>query len=146
MGRRKGGIDRRVIMEIKYVTQIEDMQSIQRFEESYGIQFPKEFLEFIKVNNGGRPKEKVFSLENGTEYIVNAFLSFNENDFGNIYWPKEQMEEEGVDAVPFASDPFGNYFCFQDGRVVFWFHEDGEFVALCDSFGEFIDRLVRIDD
>ncbi|MDW8364026.1 MAG: SMI1/KNR4 family protein [Myxococcales bacterium] len=45
--------------------------------------------------------------------------------------------------VPFARDPFGNFFCFRCGAhgpdaVVFWEHETGSVETICKTFSDLL--------
>jgi hypothetical protein len=126
-------------MEIKYVKQLKDENSISVFARNNGIDFSCEFVEFIKHNNGGRPIKNEVELENGSEKVVNNFLSFNEEDKENVYKARCRIEDKNL--IPFANDPAGNYYCLKGDKVVFYSHEDEAVVNVAESFGDFLEKL-----
>ena len=128
-------------MECKYVKKIENEKAIKLFQEQSGVGFDMEYVDFIKVNNGGRPEYNVIQLPDGSEKVVNKFLSFNESDKENIYKAKHRIEEDDEKLIPFASDPAGNYFCFKSSKVYFYGHEDGEEQMIAESFRDFLGML-----
>jgi hypothetical protein len=126
-------------MEIKYVKQLKDENSISIFAKNNGVDFPEEFIEFVKKNNGGRPVKNEVVLTNGSEKVVNSFLSFNDEDKENVYKARRWVSNKNL--IPFANDPAGNYYCLLDGKVVFYFHEDDSVVDVAESFGTFLEKL-----
>jgi hypothetical protein len=126
-------------MEIKYVKQLNDENSINTFARDNGIDFSVEFVEFFKKNNGGRPDKNEVELVNGSEKVVNSFLSFNDNDKENVYKARRRIEDKNL--IPFACDPAGNYYCLKGGKVVYYSHEDNDVVDVAKSFAEFLGKI-----
>lgn len=128
-------------MEYKFVKPLRDRSAIESFFAERGVVIPPGFMELFTRNNGGRPEENECVLKDGSERVVNNFLSFNAEDKENVYKAIKRVSEDNKKLIPFARDPAGNYFCLLDGRVVFWDHEDGEIVEAAGSFLEFCEIL-----
>lgn len=128
-------------MKVMYVKPLADKESISMFEKKVGKNFPKDFVHFFEENNGGRPDICNIILNNGTEKVLNNFLSFNESDRDNVYKARKRVEEDGNELIPFASDPAGNYFCLKNSEVVFLDHENGEEIPAASSFAKFLEKL-----
>lgn len=128
-------------MNYKYVKPLKDDTCIKKFFQNNGVSLTDTFETFFKENNGGRPSLNICLLQNGSEKVVNNFLSFNEEDKENVYKAKRRTEEDNKKLLPFAKDPAGNYFCLLDGAVVFYSHEDGAVFKAAESFESFIGKL-----
>ena len=128
-------------MECKYSKPLADSGAMERFFAEHRSIMPGGFADFFSKYNGGRPEQNECVLKDGSERVVNNFLSFNEEDKENVYKAKKRVDEDNAGLVPFAKDPGGNYFCLLDGRVVFWTHEDGEIIEAADSFESFCAML-----
>lgn len=129
---------------------------IKEVEKRFGIQLPKPLKEFYLQSNGGRPDRDRYKGD-GDIYIVNAFLpiKYAAGTGGtlerSIQWLKVDRRVLPDDLVPFAVDPFGNYFCFSisevgAGAIYFVGMEckgipNG--ILLCSSFDEFLANLKR---
>ena len=127
--------------------------------DSPDIIIDQEYLDLIRKISGGRPKERFFNL-NGKNFMIDEFLHFgdpnstkdNDLKFLNINATWSALEDRLPAGVfPFASDPGGNYFCF-DHRlpgtpsVAFWNHElskrgDPTISPIADNFSAFISGL-----
>lgn len=128
-------------MECRYVKPMENEEAVELFQRRSGAVLDSAYAVFIKANNGGRPERNIVTLKNGSEKVVNTFLSFNEADKENVYKAKRRTEEDDAKLIPFAADPSGNYFCFKDSAVYFYDHEDGGLQMAADSFTAFLDML-----
>lgn len=131
-------------MECKYIKAIVDETCIDRFQKSTGVKFEDSYIDFIMKNNGGRPEKNLILSGDGSEYILNKFLSFNETDKENVYKAKKRVEEDDESLIPFASDPAGDYFCFLSGGICLYNHETGESKEIADSFSDFLDMLKEL--
>lgn len=80
-------------------------------------------------------------LKDGSERVVNNFLSFNEEDKENIYKAIKRVSEDNDKLVPIAKDPRENYFCLFDGKVAFWSHEDGEIIDVAETFEQIFEMM-----
>ena len=128
-------------MECKYVKPLKDKSVIEAFFAEHGVEIPQGFLELFSTINGGRPEQNECVLKDGSERVINNFLSFNEEDKENVYKAIRRVSEDNDKLVPFAKDPGGNYFCLFDGHVVFWFHEDGEIIDVAETFEQFFEIM-----
>jgi len=114
-----------------------------KIEISFGIQLPELYKEIVRENNGGRPLPNRFDTENNKKRVIKAFLSIDEREgnLENVYgWIKERIPQQ---IIPFASDPGGNYLCFDyrsspvDPSVVFWNHENNSIEMVSLDFTSF---------
>ena len=128
-------------MIVKYCKPIKNNKVISSFFEKYDKKIPEGFEEFFINNNGGRPVQNTCFLQNGSEKVVNCFLSFNEEDKENIYKAKAVLEKIDNAILPFASDPSGNYYCIKDGFIYFCSHEEAKLYPIANSFISFIETL-----
>ena len=130
-------------MKCEYAEEITE-EEIKNVELKLKFEFPEDFKEFIKKNNGGYPKRRIFKL-NGSEEVVDHFLSFKENDIENIIEFNQLEDSEGIrdTVVAIAIDPFGNYIVFnrEDNKIMFYEHEEDSKFYLADTFTEFLGLL-----
>lgn len=128
-------------MECKFIKKLKDKSLITEFQNKYLYVFPYSYVEFIKINNGGRPKYERFMTKKGIERCIKSFLSFNFDDIENIWDVVEIVWNQSL--VPFATDNFGNMICFnvKTNQVIFWNHEDCSIDSIAGSFRVFIEKL-----
>ncbi|WP_405101024.1 SMI1/KNR4 family protein [Oceanobacillus sp. FSL H7-0719] len=137
----------------------------ERKEKFWRVKLPKDFVEFMKGNNGGRPIDGEFKCNNH-EYAIDRFLCLlktpRDNALGmyDIDVTLTQLEDRltdneeliGADILPIAVLFAGDFVCldFRNNRenpiVVVWNHEESAelepityFVA--DTFSEFISEV-----
>ncbi|WP_338553175.1 SMI1/KNR4 family protein [Paenibacillus sp. KS-LC4] len=137
----------------------------ERKEKFWRVKLPKDFIDFLKENNGGRTLEGAFEC-NGREYAIDRFLCLlqtpRENRLGmyDIDVTLTQLEDRltdneeliGADILPIVVLFAGDFVCLdfrkdrENPSVCVWNHEEsGElepvtyFVA--DTFSEFISKL-----
>lgn len=130
----------------KYVKQLTDNNVIRTYESEYGIEFNSDYIEIVKQFNGARPRPNTFDCDCRKECVFKSLLSFNESDKENIFevseWLKDRLPKN---IIPFASDPAGNYICFDNNnksdKIVFWIHETNELIQIANSFVELIKGL-----
>ena len=124
-------------------------KQVKKFEDMYCIFFPNDFIECIIENNSGYFVQKKIKTKFENIRICNNFLNFYENDKISIFYVyKDVFFEREIDRlIPFAQDPFGNYFCFDFSdssmSVVFWEHESSKKEYICNTFTEFINNLYK---
>ena len=128
-------------MECKYVKPLTNTALISDFFSGYDVDVPQGFSDFFVANNGGRPESNECSTKDGSERIVNNFLSFNMEDKENVYKAARRVAEDNDKLIPFAKDPGGDYFCLLDNKVVIWSHEDGGTIDIADTFKSFCTML-----
>ena len=112
-------------MKCEYAEEITE-EEIKNVELKLKFEFPEDFKEFIKKNNGGRPERKILKV-NGSEEKVRSFLSFKEEDKVNIIKFNRLEDSEGIrdTVVAIAIDPFGNYIVFN--------REDNKMQVICEA-------------
>lgn len=128
----------------KYVSPLNQGKEVTYFnlEIKYHFELPTDLKDCIKVNNGGIPdKSKFKTVDN--ELVFGGLLSFNDGDTDSVYTYIHLFEVESntVSMFPFGLDPFGNFFCIKDGKVVLFNHEEGTTMVLADDFTKFVSML-----
>jgi hypothetical protein len=112
------------------VDKIADKASIGTVERMLDVVFPHLYLETIKKFNAGSPVNNVFDTEKTSERVFSNLLSFNldkDTSILTIWEDNKERMPNGI--IPFATDPGGNYICFDyrsttEPSVVFWNHEE----------------------
>ncbi|MEG0297529.1 MAG: SMI1/KNR4 family protein [Clostridium sp.] len=128
----------------KRVKKLSSINSINKFEQDYGITLPDLLKEFIIINNGGRPSLDITKTEAGREVEIKSLLSFNQEDTENIYNVIEYFKKEfNGTIVPIATEPSGDYFCIDitTGSIVYWDQETNAVTFISKNFNEFINSL-----
>lgn len=130
-------------MKCTFTSEITD-EEIRNVELKLKFEFPEDFKEFIKINNGGYPEKDIFKL-NGLNESINHFLTFKENVRGNIINSNVLEDLEGIrdTFVAIATDSFGNDIVFnrEDKKIMFYEHEEEAKYYLADTFTEFLELL-----
>lgn len=132
-------------MQWNYVKVLQNENAINEFEEMLSYKLNESYVDCIKQNNGGRPKNRVFYTENGTERVIKTFLSLNKEDRETVWkifdWNKEILMDK---YIPFAIDNFGNIICFYryDDSIVFVEHETETVEKIATDFEGFMSCLV----
>lgn len=130
---------------------------IGKVEAVWNVKLPRDLVECIMVNNGGRPTQDVFDVE-GEPRVFNRLSRFNEDSRLYVLRSYEGMRDRLVDWVfPFAYDPAGNFLCldYRENRVkpciVFWDHEvafedpEAALTYAASSFTELLGMLYVFD-
>jgi very-short-patch-repair endonuclease len=75
--------------------------------------------------------------------MIKKLLSLNYDDVENIWDAYNVMQQENKKLVPFASDPGGNFICFNkdSGEIYLWLHETNTAEYVAESFKDFLDKL-----
>ena len=119
-------------------------QDITNLEKKYSFQFPESLKNFLLKNNGGIP-EKTLLVKKGINFLIDKLLS--------VKYGKYNTYESTLDSIadiipsytiPFAIDPFGNYFVFKKkiNSIFFLDMEDVTLTSLNKDFKTFIDALI----
>lgn len=132
-------------MEIKwdFTSKLSDSSVFEKIEKEYSFIFSDELKSIFNQYNYGYPKPNLVKV-NGRERVFASLLSLNEEDSDFIPATIENLEffvDGKLLMFPFAVDPFGNYFCVENDKIVFWSHEDNETVVVADSLHEFFTLL-----
>lgn len=141
----------RWIYETKTITQ----NMIKKVEDFFNVKFPNDFLDVIKIYNGGYPCPSENKIDeyadiiigitiNGKIEVINNLVSFCEEDENYIiaiFKDTENLYNKNV--IPIAEDPFGNLFCYEikdnnSFSIIFLDNELNEKTYICDTFSEFI--------
>lgn len=98
---------------------------LQDIEKEYEISIPEEVKAFIIEHNAASPTPNTVEI-NGIERVYDATLSFNdeEDDATTFRFAMQIVNKPGY--IPFAQDPFGNFFCIDSTKslVAFYNHEE----------------------
>jgi SMI1-KNR4 cell-wall len=136
-----------------------------RKERFWRVELPKDFVDFMKENNGGKPIEGTFKCNNH-EYAIDRFLCFlktpKESDLGiyDIDVTLTQLEDRltdnedlvGADMIPIAVLFAGDFVCldYRENRknpnVVVWSHEESAELDpvtyfITNTFTEFLSEV-----
>ena len=125
----------------KYVKPLSKSTAIEDFERKNNVSLPSDLKECIKANNGGRPSFNVFDTADSKDRVFKTLLSLNESDVENIYKFFVIINSQLKDLIPFASDPFGNYLCLQNNKIVLFLHETRQLEYVSDTFSAFLAKL-----
>jgi hypothetical protein len=128
-------------MTWKYVKPLLKVSSIEDFEKENDVSFPPDLKKCIKTNNGGRPSRNIFDTANSTDRVFKSLLSFNESDAESVYKIFPIIRSQSNYLTPFACDPFGNYLCLKDSKIVLFIHETGQSEYVSDTFSELLAKL-----
>lgn len=127
---------------------------IQHVERYFGIEFPLDYKECVKLHNGGYPEPDIFNIDEDHDAIFSNLLSFTSKDANivEVYDISSESLPKGI--FPFAKDPFGNLICFdyrddiKSPSIVFFDHElveeQGVFL-ICSTFTELLNSLYSTD-
>lgn len=120
---------------------------LEQIEKQFAITLPTTYKKLVKLHNGGRPHPNVVKSDEHTERVIKTFLTVHPTKGGlrDVHdWLNDQLPEK---CIPFASDPFGNYFCFHYGKateepsIIFWNHEQKRPEVLATSFQHFLEKF-----
>lgn len=130
------------IIQWKYVKPLENEEIVTLYLEKENLKIPKELIECLKSNNGGRPSINAFDTNVAKERVFKSLLSFNYNDFETIHIVYNSFFREKK-LFPFATDPSGNYICvvLEDNSIVYFEMESQKIEQIADSFSEFLELL-----
>lgn len=98
-----------------------DLQDVQ---DRFGFTFPADFRELYLASNGGQPVKNRYRDEKGT-CILHQFLPIKHAQprLGSLEISIQRTKIEQLllpeHLIPFAIDPFGNYYCFSTREVDF---------------------------
>lgn len=125
----------------KYVMKLKDQDTFEEFKEQYGIEVPEDLQQLVKKANAGTPSRFKIMDENGKERVFGAVLSYNKGDDDDVYRAMEV--EHNKRYLPFAVDPFGNFFYENTifGEVLFIDHETGMISKIAESLEEMLRKL-----
>ena len=113
-----------------------------KLSDDYGFDFPSDLQKFIIENNGASPEDDCVDI-NGVERVYDETLSFNETEEEATTVFDVMKSIDNNEYVPFARDPFGNYYCYsiENGTISFYDHEEAEIENTSLSLEDFIKSL-----
>lgn len=132
-------------------------EAVVRFENMLEIVLPNDYKLGVANYNAGRPRPNVFDTAQRKELVAKALLSFDQTNVENIWTTYENLKNQlPKQIVPFMSDQFGNYICFDyrasnEPAVVFWDQElshqniEKGIIYIANSFSEFIGGLYELN-
>lgn len=120
---------------------------VRAAESQLGVVFPSDYRTLVGQHNGGRPKPNAVEIPGRREAVMERLVRLDACAGDDVASAVAVLRGRGQgNLVPFASDPFGNLFCFQFARkvqsaVVFWEHETGSVSAICKTFSDLLALL-----
>ncbi|MCS1351679.1 SMI1/KNR4 family protein [Mechercharimyces sp. CAU 1602] len=124
---------------------------ITQVEKQLGINFPADFVPYLKKYHGAIPRPNTFKFgdDNYNGYF-GLILNLDPKRYESF--PRLSLDminnlefQDGV--VPFAKDAGGNLLCFdfsKDNRsphIVYWYHEEDEYNYVCNTFEDLLKKL-----
>ena len=131
-------------MSVKWSFKIDlnDNMTWERVEKATGESMPKDLKTFIEDNNAASPDKSCITI-NKDERVVDSILSFNEKESEAATFKSAYKSVGKKQMIPFAIDPFGNYFCYslKTNKIVFY-HQEGSVLEETNySLKKFVDSL-----
>lgn len=130
-----------------------DLAKLRAVEQAWGIRFPQDYVDCVRVNQGKTPEPASFAFGDGYETSLNELFHFEPSPAGsNIVQNQERLAMGGVPegVYTFASDPAGNRLCFDyrasasaPAIVLLDYERDEEnaLVPVAASFSELLAKL-----
>jgi cell wall assembly regulator SMI1 len=126
----------------KYVEPLNNEEAISMFEFENSIKLPNDIISCVKQNNGGRPNKDTFDTQFSKERVFKTLLTYNKGDIEDVFSAFDMLKEEGHNLIPLASDPGGNFICYDTiNGIVLWLHETNTTEIIADTFTEFLSKL-----
>ena len=128
--------------EWSFKIELRNPEIFKEIEDKYDVEFPDSLKEFIVLNNAASPNLNCVNI-NGIERVYAETLSFNEDEEEALTFSYVMDTIKNFKYIPFAVDPFGNYFCYalDKDTISYYEHEENVFSDTELSLGEFIDSL-----
>lgn len=153
-GRSRG----RMKLQFDEVGDATTINQLEQFSKRYQIVLPSEYLSFLLQANGGYPEDElVFPTgEVDDSSVLSHFYGLDPkcDDVLNLCECYETFVQSGAissEYLPIADDAFGNQICIQigsheNGRIVFWNHENSKISIIAESFNEFLASLTILEE
>jgi len=128
---------------------LKDVTLLEKFSKQFRVTFPTKYLELAKAGIEEPFEKQLVMTKKGNERVIDNFVSFNEDTY-SIFDVTDWIHDDVgfANLIPFASDPFGNYFCFDKStnpmKIVWWFHETDDIEEISDDFDQFIASLYNL--
>ena len=126
----------------KFKIDIKDEGVFDKIAEEYNFIFPDDLKKFILNHNAASPEKKYVVIE-GAERVYDETLSYNKDEIEASTFISAMKSIENVEYLPFAKDPFGNYFCYSivTDKISFYDQDEGDFTNTDYSLDDFISAL-----
>ena len=103
----------------------------------------RSFLPITEVN-----QNKTIYTQNSQDYVVDFFLPIKSTEFEDLTYSATITDLSDIipnTVIPFAIDPFGNYFVFDkaEGKIYFLEMEEVALSLLASDFESFISSLKK---
>lgn len=127
-----------------YKIDLKDERVFKDTEEKYGIEFPENLKEFIVRNNAASPDNDCVIVD-GIERVYGETLSFNKEETEASTFDAAKSAVEDNQYLPFAIDPFGNYFCYSldTDTIVFYDYEEDTYSDSNLTLEQFLESLYK---
>ena len=136
-------------MELEFNNKSESItaKDIADVERKNKFIFPQEIKSFLLANNGGQPNKTIYT-QNSQDYVVDFFLPIKSTEFEDLTYSATITDLSDIipnTVIPFAIDPFGNYFVFDkaEGKIYFLEMEEVALSLLASDFESFISSLKK---
>lgn len=136
-------------MELEFNNKSESItaKDIANVERKNKFIFPQEIKSFLLANNGGQPNKTIYT-QNSQDYVVDFFLPIKSTEFEDLTYSATITDLSDIipnTVIPFAIDPFGNYFVFDkaEGKIYFLEMEEVALSLLASDFESFISSLKK---
>lgn len=119
---------------------------IKSVESLYGFTYPIELKELLLQHNGGTPINYNVYQTGSNDYYLDYVLPIKYGDDLSFEATMNDIKDLlPQNKIPFAMDPFGNFFLFDKINYIIDFieMEDLHLTYLASDFNEFIDGLKR---
>ncbi len=129
-------------MNWNYKIDLKDEKVFNTIESEYSCKFPTDLKKFIIEHNAATPDANCVDI-NGIERVYDETLSYNQEETDASTFTSASKAVGSHLYIPFAKDPFGNYFCYsvKTKTIAFYSHEEQEVDDTDLSLKEFIDSL-----
>ncbi|HAB60196.1 MAG TPA: SMI1/KNR4 family protein [Lachnospiraceae bacterium] len=140
--------------EIEWINKNNELgdNEIKYVEDIFSIEFPEDYINCIKNNDGAYPVPDTFYIENNEETLNNLLSLHKDNESYLLRVYQNVIDRILEKIIPFARDPFGNLLCFDyrnNGQpiIVFWDHEkafndkEKAITFICNTFAELLNML-----
>ncbi|OIJ20741.1 hypothetical protein BKP45_08045 [Anaerobacillus alkalidiazotrophicus] len=137
-----------VKVEWKFEKPVATDRVLKQLENDLKVTLPFSYQQLVKQHNGARPRPNVIKTSNGNDRVVKTFLTVHPTKGGVKDVSEWLVNQLPKDMIPFANDPFGNYFCFnyetsrKEPTIVFWSHEKQQVESLANCFEEFLNNFI----
>ena len=133
-----------------------DEIALVSFENIIGVCLPKEYVDFLKKNNGGTPQLNTIELPNEEikSFSITSFLGLELDDINNLqaqFLTYRQRIQKNY--IPIANVEGGNIVCLNivNGSILLWDHETElinhstrsykSFLPIANSFDKFLEMI-----